>query len=298
MQITIYNDRLRLTVDSRGAEMQSLLHADGTEYLWQGDPACWPDRAPVLFPYVARLTDDSYRYHGKIYHMGIHGFAAGMEFRPVEQGLDRLTMELCDSAVTRAQYPFAFRFRIGYALEGSTVRITDRVENRGKGPMYFGLGSHPGFRVPLEPGERFEDYRLEFGCRCRPDRVGFTRQLFLSGCAVPYPLENEKYLRLRHGLFDEDAVILQNVCMDVRLVSRISGRGVRVCAPQQRYLGLWHRPKSDAPYLCIEPWNSLPSRQGVVEELSCKSDLIRLEPGKTYETTWTITVQGKEQTDD
>lgn len=27
-------------------------------------------------------------------------------------------------------------------------------------------------------------------------------------------------------------------------------------------------PKTDAPYVCVEPWTSLPSRQDVVEELS------------------------------
>ena len=28
--------------------------------------------------------------------------------------------------------------------------------------MYFGLGGHPGFNVPLEAGLSFEDYCLEF----------------------------------------------------------------------------------------------------------------------------------------
>ncbi len=52
-------------------------------------------------------------------------------------------------------------------------------------------------------------------------------------------------------------------------------------------------PKTDAPYVCIEPWTSLPSRQDVVEEFSCKSDMIQLEPGKTYENTWAIAIHTK-----
>ena len=298
MEITISNDDLCVRVSTRGAELQSIRHADGTEYLWQGDPAYWQDRAPVLFPYVARLTEDSYRFREKTYHMGIHGFAAGMEFTPVEQSLERVTLELRANEQTLAQYPFAFRFRICYALEKRTLSVTYRVENLGEGEMYFGLGGHPGFRVPLEAWERFSDYRLEFACRCRPDRVGFTEQLFLSGQDTPVPLADGKYLPLNHRLFDEDAIILRNMCHDVCLRSRNTGRGVRVRFPELPYLGLWHWPKTDAPYLCIEPWSSLPSRQGVVEELSCKSDLLRLAPGKTYETNWTVTVIGKDETDD
>ena len=294
MEITIHNRFLSATVASMGAELQSLRHADGTEYLWQGDPAYWPDRSPVLFPYVARLTNDSYRFREKTYHMGIHGFAAKMEFTPVEQERDSVTLELRSCPETLRQYPFAFRFRVRYALEEDTLRITYQVENPGEGEMYFGIGGHPGFRVPLTQEERFEDYRLEFACRCDPDRIGFTDALFLSGHDTPYPLEDRKVLPLRHELFDDDAVILKNMCHDVTLRSRISGRGVRVQFPDQPYLGLWHWPKTDAPYLCIEPWSSLPSRQGVVEELSCKSDLIRLEPSGIYETSWTVTVLGKE----
>ena len=67
-------------------------------------------------------------------------------------------------------------------------------------------------------------------------------------------------------------------------------RAVTVAHPQMPYLGIWHMPHTDAPYVCIEPWSSLPSRQDVVEELSCKSDLIHLAPGAEYENTWSIAI--------
>ncbi len=91
-------------------------------------------------------------------------------------------------------------------------------------------------------------------------------------------------------LFDEDAVILKNMAREITLRSKVSGRGVCVVYPDLAYLGIWHWPKTTAPYVCIEPWSSLPSRQNVIEELTCKSDLIQLPPNKKYETTWSITV--------
>ena len=77
---------------------------------------------------------------------------------------------------------------------------------------------------------------------------------------------------------------------EITLRSETGNRFIRVTYPQMDYLGIWHWPKTDAPYVCIEPWSSLPARHGIVEEFSCKSDLIHLLPEKTYENTWTITI--------
>lgn len=284
------NSRLRLTVDSLGAQMMSLQNLDGREYLWQGDPRYWCERAPVLFPFVGRLTGNSYRYGGQVYSMGIHGFAAHQDFSCLCPEPNRLVLEFTDNRETREQYPFAFCLKIIYELIKDRVQVTYQVENTGTGMLPFGIGGHPGFRVPLEEGEQFDDYILEFTGGCQPDRVGFTPQVFLSGQDQPYPLKEGKYLPLRHDLFDEDAVILKNMSREVALRSRLSPHGVQVSYPDMPYLGLWHMPNTDAPYLCIEPWSSLPARQDVVEDFACKSDLIQLGPGKTYVNTWSITI--------
>lgn len=288
MLITIQNAYLCLTVDTQGAQMMSL-RSNGIEYLWQGDPQYWPDRAPTLFPFIGRLTDNSYRFQGKRYPMGIHGFAATSDFSPVEQSSDKLVLSL-SSISTLAQYPFEFCLRITYQLKGSTVEITYQIRNLDTKTMPFGIGGHPGFRVPIVEGERFEDYMLEFSEACQPDRVGFTPAVFLSGHDEAYPLKGGKYLPLRHELFNEDAVILKNMAREVTLHSNESCHMVTVSYPQMPYLGIWHWPNTDAPYVCIEPWSSLPARQDVIEEITCKSDLVQLEPGKIYKNRWMITV--------
>ena len=56
------------------------------------------------------------------------------------------------------------------------------------------------------------------------------------------------------------------------------------------YLGIWHMPKTDAPYICIEPWYSLPSRKEVVEELETQLRLVSIEPKCEYENKFTIEV--------
>lgn len=289
MLITLKNEHLRLIVDTHGAQMMNLQTQDGTQYLWQGDSRYWSDRAPLLFPFIARLTDNSYLLNGTRYHMGIHGFAAASDFSVSAREPSCLTLTLSNTPEIEVQYPFAFRLCVTYMLISSTVNISWKVTNLSKTVMPFGIGGHPGFRVPLCEGEQFEDYRLTFSCSCQPDRIGFTPNVYLSGHDLPYSLVDRRYLPLRHELFDEDAIVLKNMAREVTLQSDISHRGVIVSYPDLPYLGIWHQPHTDAPYVCIEPWSSLPSRQGIVEELTCKSDLIHLAPGRIFETTWSMT---------
>lgn len=290
MLITIHNEHLSLTVDTLGAQMMSIRGADGCEYLWQGSPEYWGDRAPTLFPFIGRLWNNTYTFRGKTYHMGIHGFAAAVDFAPLEQKDDYVQLSISDTIASLVQYPFDFTLSIGYRLVKNTIEISYSVQNKGLDVMPFGIGGHPGFRVPLDPEERFEDYRLEFSQVCQPDRVGFTPAVYLNGHDEAFPLEEGNTLPLSHGMFDDDAIILKNMARKVTLRSAASDRSVTVSYPDMPFLGIWHWPKTDAPYVCIEPWSSLPGRQNVTEELSCKSDLIHLTPGASYHNTWTITI--------
>lgn len=222
--------------------------------------------------------------------MNIHGFFRDFDLDPTCEAGDKLTLTLTDNETTWGLYPRAFRASITYALEGSTVHITFRVENTGDQPMYFAYGGHPGFNVPMTPGKKFEDYCLEFGKECQPMRVSLSPKAFVQGPDQPYALENGKRLPLRHNLFDNDAVILRD--MDRTVTIRCDGddRAVTVCFPQMPYVGFWHMPETDAPYVCIEPWSTLPARQDVVECFEEKEDLISLPAGQVYENNWSITI--------
>lgn len=287
---TIKNDFLTVTVSEQGGELQSLLGRDGTEYLWQGDPAYWPDRALNLFPYVARLTEGSYYLDGEKHQMAIHGIAPYRRFRLAEHTGTRLVLELCSDEQTLAEYPRQFCFRIVYALREDTLEVTFQVENRDSRTLYFGLGGHPGFNVPLAPGKCFEDYRLRFGEGGRPVRVGFSEDCFVNGADTPFPLEGDTVLPLRHGLFDDDAIVLRDMARQVTLECDGDSHALTVTFPQMGYLGLWHWPRTDAPYLCIEPWCSLPSRKDEITVFEEQPDLLSAAPGETYTNTWTIRI--------
>ena len=285
MIITLKNDRLTVDIDTLGAEMQAVTGADGTQYLWGGDAAYWGNRATNLFPHVGRLTDQAYTVGGKRYQMGIHGFLRHMETEAKQVTATHALFEMRDTPDTLAQYPFPFVMGVDYRLAGDTLHILYRVRNTGDDTMYFGVGGHPGFRVPLEEGLAFEDYALAFEGQSR--RWLLSDTYTMTGETVPYPMA-EGVLPLRHDLFDQDAIILENEGRQARLYSGKGRRAVTLRHPQMPYLGLWHKPHSDAPYVCLEPWVSLPARHGVVEAFETQPGLVHLAAGDNYENAWSI----------
>ncbi len=289
MHHTIHNEYLTVTAAERGAELMSILGADGTEYLWQGDPKYWADRALNIFPYVARLNEGKYYLDGELHTMAIHGIAPYRDFRLAGLTETRMVLELVSDEATFAEYPRDFAFRVVYALDGPTLNITYEVENRDGKTMYFGLGGHPGFNVPLTEGKAFEDYRLRFSAKAEPYRVGFNEACFVTHEDTPFPLENGTDLHLRHDLFDDDAIVLRDMAREVTLECG-EGHAVTVTFPQMQYLGLWHWPRTDAPYVCIEPWCSLPADAGSITVFEEQRDLISLAPGGVYQNHWFIRI--------
>ncbi len=290
MLTTIQNSDLTVTVCDRGAQLQSIQSSDGTEYLWQGDPAYWTSRAPNIFPYVARLTEGKFYYQGNVYGFGNHGLVRYADLAVVDASPDSVTYRLESDEDTLRQYPFPFRYTMRYQVQGKRLLMQTTVENTGTKRMFFAVGGHPGFNVPLEDGLSFSDYCLEFDEPAEPYRL----LLADSGAVTPgqerYPLEDGRRIPLDHSLFDHDAIVLHHTAKTVALKAKGGRRGVTVSFPDFRYVGFWHKPKTDAPYVCIEPWTSLPSREGIIENLALQSDLLHLDPGEKYKTEWWIEI--------
>lgn len=289
--ITIQNERIRVTVSEQGGTLQSIKNLEnGLEYLWQGDRTYWGGRAPNLFPFVGRLFQQSYTFEGETYPMQIHGFLSKSTLTPAEITETSCTLILEDSEQTRLLYPFRFRFRLTYSLEGTVLGISFHVENHSEKTMFCGFGGHPGFNVPLEEGLCFEDYQITFPGTCTPRLVEFSPSVLDSGLRTPYRLEAGSCLPLTHSLFPFDALVLEGTAGCVELASPKGSHGVRVSYPQMPYVGLWQKPNTDAPFVCVEPWSVLPGREGVVEDLAGMADMTPIAPGASYENRWSIEV--------
>lgn len=290
MIFTIENDVIRVSVETKGAQLKSVFSKEtGVEYLWQGDAKYWTGRAYNLFPFVGRFADGKYVVEGKEYAMDRHGFARGSEFEMVEQTESSLVFEIRESEQTLAIYPFKFVFTVKFEIVGKKLIVTYGVKNTGDNTMYFGLGGHPGFNVPFDGGE-FEDYYVEFACEGSPTQVIANEKGLMTAERKVLSLENGKIIRLEHNLFDNDAIIMQDVCKTVYVRGKNTSRSIKVSYPEMEYLGLWHMPKTDAPYLCVEPWMTLPSSDGAPEVFETKEHIGVVEKNKTFETHFDIEI--------
>ena len=215
--------------------------------------------------------------------MRCHGFARTTDFELVESNRsNHLSFRLVANDETKKVYPFDFELIISYTLEGNALHCKYHIKNIGNKILPFATGAHPGFCLPLSKGLKFEDYYVDFG------DIGSITHLILSDtCFVTdqyesYPLRDGRYIDLKHNLFDNDAIFFKDVPTSVTLASNKDSHAVTISCPQVKYFGLWHNPHTEAPFVCMEPWIGLPSKDGVHEDLKTKPELVRLSPGNSF----------------
>ena len=156
------NSFLYVEVNDCGAELMRIMRKDtGAEILWNGDPAFWDYRSPILFPNVGSTWQKKMKINGKEYQTRQHGFAREKEFACVEEREQKLRYRLQADEDTGKYYPFDFVLWITYELKEKQIIVTWEVENRSGKVMSFTIGGHPGFRFEKE-GEQKEDYELYF----------------------------------------------------------------------------------------------------------------------------------------
>ena len=285
---TIRSGGLTATIKAHGAEMCSLKHKDGTEFVWQAGPA-WPRHAPLLFPIVGRLANDEMRHQGKTYRMTQHGFARDSRFAWGERGENRCTLVLEDSEATRALYPFAFRLTAAYALDDAGLDLSLTVANTGKETLPASVGGHPAFNWPLQDGLPKESYALTFA-KEEPAPVRRVEDGLLLAATDPSLVRGE-LLPLSESLFTTDAVIIDPVNSDAVRYASDDGTGpwLKMSWRGFRELGVWSKP-SGAPFLCIEPWRGYASPKGFDGEFTDKPGLMHIAPGAEEQVSFRIEV--------
>lgn len=281
--IGIENTELSVAISLKGAELQSIRKKQsGEELLWQGDPAWWPRKAPILFPVVGKLKNDSYTFEGRTYRMPQHGIARDMNFTLISSSQDRCSMYLESDEESLQLYPFHFRLEAVYSLEGKQLGCAYTVKNTGSSDMYFSLGMHPGFNCHMD-----EDLHLRL-----EQEEQLPRWLLKDGLysGETEPLLDGKELVLSDELFTKDAIVWKHPrSAYAELYSEKKRSGIRVHMKGWPYLGIWKKP--GAGFLCIEPWHGLAdfqSHQGALKE---KEGIRMLRSSETFETTYSIEIR-------
>lgn len=289
MNYIIKNETLTVVINTLGAEIQSILKGD-TQYLWQGDENSWKSRASNLFPYIGRLNNKKYTYKGNTYSLNTHGFLRATELIAENIKDDEVTLKMNSTEETLKQYPFEFELFITYKLEGDTLHTSYKVVNKDSKKMYFGLGGHPGFITPLESNLTLEDYYLEFDEPSKPNIYRTTKDCLID-YKEPYKLENDTIIRLKSNLFNDDALIFDEISKKVTLKSDKSNKSVTVTYNDMNFIAFWQTPLKAPNFICVEPWTSIQSRGDRIEDLETQENLLSLNPKSEYKNTFSITIK-------
>ena len=286
---TIEDQQLRINIHPKGAELQSIFHKGlQTEYMWSGDPAFWGKHSPLLFPIVGTLKDNTYYFADKAYHLSRHGFARDREFAVESQAPDHISFLLSSDQATRSVFPFEFELRVIYRLVPEGLTATYRINNPGQTPLYFSVGGHPAFGVPLAAGTEYTDYYLEFDREEDAPRWPISK----DGLIERQPqalLVNSKMIPLTKELFAKDALVLKGLrSSGISLRSARTGRGLRMAFPGFPFLGIWAAPGAD--FVCIEPWCGIADSVDSNQQWIMKEGINRLEAGGSFERTWTLSL--------
>lgn len=292
MIVTIANECLTVDIEDFGAQLASVRSHSGTEYLWQGDADIWARRAPILFPILGRLKDNTYLLQGQPYTIPTHGFARDMVFEVVEQSPTRASFRLTDTPETRKVYPFTFSLTVTYALEGSRLTKSHRIENHSSVEMLYELGAHDGFQAPLSQGEKMGDYAIRLPGLDAIVPYGMDEACMVTPKGDSIPL-TEGRMPLTPATYGLDTVILDQPPQARAVLADGQDRPrVTVDFGDFAYLGIWTQNKPfDTNYVCIEPWTTLPDATFVGRELGDKAGIRRLAPGASEVLAYTTTFE-------
>lgn len=280
--VSISTAALSAEISATGAELIRVQDRTGAELLWDGDPAFWNGRSPLLFPIVGEVKGNRLTVAGKGYEIGRHGFARTSTFALIRSDAASCTWRLESSEATRRQYPFEFRLDVTYRIEAATLHMQAEVTSTGSVVMPASFGFHPALRWPLPYGKPREAHEIVFE-RDEPAPIRRPIDGLLSAGQFPTPVR-DRHLPLCDDLFEDGALVFDTLASR----SVVYGDAIRVDFPRMPHLGIWTRP--GAGYVCIEPWQGHASPEGFDGELADKPGIVAIAPGTTESFAMSISV--------
>lgn len=274
----IENDSFILQITSAGAEMKRLFSkAWHRELLWLGDEKIWKRSAPILFPIVGALKDGSYKFGGKNYQLGQHGFARDFDFQCVFCRQSEIEFKLEATQESFKFFPFCFELRVHYKLELNEIIVSYYVKNVDRQKIYFSIGAHPAFET-----KNLNDYEIRFE---KEEKEFYRLKNGLVDWAHPKKVPGTS-LVVAPELFYEDALIFKKLKSSyVDLVDLKREQIIRVNS-HTPFFGIWGKDK--VPFVCLEPWHGVSDELDHDGQLENKKGIIALSENEEFGFNYTI----------
>ena len=292
MEYSLKNENLTVCFASKGGELTSIKNEKGLEYLWQGDKEYWSGQAPVLFPICGSLRDNrATTLSGKEIQMPRHGIVRKEEFELTSITDDTISFSITSKEDMLTKYPFPFALTITYLLKKNSITVQYGVRNAGTEDMPFFLGGHPAFRCPLNQGEAYEEYEIQFEKEeeetnptpsTETGLIDMDHRTFLSW--------DRRNLTLGHELFQQDAIVFDRIkSRKVTLSHKDKKQGVELSFEDFPYLMLWSTA-NQGPFVALEPWTGLSTCSDEDDVFEHKRNVTILKPGEEKQLEYKISI--------
>lgn len=287
MSVVLENHILKVSIHEKGAELFSVFNKKTQlEYMWSGDPAFWGKTSPVLFPIVGTLKKDTFFHNDRSFSLSRHGFARDKVFDIESKTIDHVTFRMESSIDTLSRFPFSFALRITYQIKDNLLTVLYDVVNEGNHTMYFSLGAHPAFKVPLVEATSYEDYFLEFNTTENAAAWEISPEGLITNVTKPV-LQNASRLSLKKELFYKDALVFKNLKSDsISIKSTRHQHGLDFAFAGFPFFGIW--AAKDADFVCLEPWCGIADATNHNQQLVSKEGIQHLDAGKSWSRNWSI----------
>lgn len=276
------NDFMKVMVSDSGAELSSVYDKENQEErLHDANPDIWNRHAPILFPFVGRVIGNVYRIGDKEYEMKTqHGFARDMEFECISETGTSVTHRLVATEATKKIYPFDFELLVTHTLDAENPRLLHidwEVRNNGTELMYYSIGGHPAFTLPVKESAEREEYYLEFPGK---EELTYISVNPVNGFAAPdkeFPLPMEDgYVKFFDGIYDTLIFDYKDIAT-VRIAKPDKTPYVTMNCGECPFLGIW--TKTTGNFICLEPWVGRTDNDGFAGTLEEKVGMEKLEAG-------------------
>ena len=218
-----------------------------------------------------------------------HGFARDTDFTCIDSTLDSVTHQIRSTEETRKVYPFDFVLRIRHILKGRTLTVSWKVANNSDRDMYFAIGGHPAFHVPVLPDTRRSDYSLTFNGE---DSLTYLLLDPESGTAkadekATLVLENGA-CKIDDHMFDHDALIFDNQIEKAGIAFPDGTPYLELTCHRFPNFGIWSVPGSS--FVCLEPWMGRCDDCGFKGDLSEKANINVLNVDEIFNASYEIKI--------
>ena len=287
--VVLSNHYFTVKINPLGAEMISVFSKSwNRELLWNANPSWWARHAPVLFPIVGKLKNNTITINRKSYFIPQHGFARDQYFEVISSTSTQAVFLLRSSPETLLHFPFHFELQLKYKLIDEKLICEYKVFNPSTETLYYSIGAHPGFNFPFSQTSLPANRKVIFSKQEKNEFLALESGLFTPAVKNHFESDNQTLI-LKNEILTDNALVLQNVQSD-QLVLTDGSQDLIFNWSGFNYFGIWTKDPS-ANFICLEPWAGLADDENFRGEISEKKGIRKLEKNQIQEYSFSIQIK-------